>query len=168
MSRCCGKARETLQHLTECEVCGVVFEDFRRLTDFPPTATSLEKYRHALFAERPDGTIEDEGWINIHLLMWKRVISLLVQVDTENATFDPREVWRSTKWRFESKAKALNEKIQMAQRRADTRGTNPPNLDRRSEPLEPVAGFGSEGLFWNEEIQKQLAALSANDPPPNP
>ena len=94
---------------------------------------NLAKYRHALFAEKPSKGLESEGWMNVHLLMWKRVISLLVQVDTEDKTFHPKEVWRSVfKWRFEAKAKSLNEKVQSAQRRADTQGTKPPNKERRS------------------------------------
>ena len=37
------------------------------------TTKVTDKQRHALFAIKPGGGFEDEGWVNLHLLLWKYV-----------------------------------------------------------------------------------------------
>ena len=92
----------------------------------------------------------------MHLILWKFIIVNLVQVSTENKPFSAQSVWRSARWRFESKVKALNERVQIAQRHADTKDTKPPNYDRRSEPAEPLARITELGIQWNTKILDEL------------
>ena len=92
----------------------------------------------------------------MHLILWKFIIANLVQVSTENKPFSAQSVWRSARWRFESKVKALNERVQIAQRHADTKDTKPPNYDRRSAPAEPLARITELGVQWNTKILDEL------------
>ena len=152
-------ARESLTHFSECTIVGQVFRAFRTLTGTHPSNVT-DKHRHTLFAIKPDGGIEDEGWVNLHLLLWKHVIFSLVQVDTEDVAFTQHGVWQPTWYRLEKKALALSERAKAVIRRAANRGEQTPDVTNRGDPLKPIARIDATGhLVWNDEIVKKLKSL---------
>ena len=73
--RCCDYARENLQHFAECPAWRG-FGEMLELTGLPALQDPTEKLRFGLFALHPRGKVTD-GWINLHLLLWKQLIALL-------------------------------------------------------------------------------------------
>ena len=61
--RCCGYARENLQHFPTCSACACIFEDMRKLAELPELQSETERERFGLFALHPQKKIE-RGWIN--------------------------------------------------------------------------------------------------------
>ena len=74
--RACGHVHENLQHLATCGVVAV-FAAHARLTKTEGLDTQTKKERYNLFAITPSGLPLEEGWINLHLLLWKFVIFYL-------------------------------------------------------------------------------------------
>jgi len=125
-----------------------------------------EKERFALFALVPFRKIED-GWINLHLLLWKHLVATMVAVELEGAKYDERSVWAPAWKRFEKKALALEERVRIEIRRAEARGEEPPDMEPRSHPLRPIGRFSKEGkLEWNQDLVakiKDLAGLKSGE-----
>ena len=85
-------------------------------------------------------------------------------MDTEDAKFSKKHVWRSTWRRYESKSLALYEKVQVVMRRAESRGEDPPDPQKRGHPMEPIASISEAGdLIWNTEIVKAIKAQFQDD-----
>ena len=71
-----------------------------------------KKERFGLFgftALHPQRKIEG-GWINLHLLIWKQLIALLVRIEEEGEKFSAQKVWAPAWMRFEKKVLAHNQK----------------------------------------------------------
>ena len=83
-----------------------------------------DKERFALFCLRPDGQRIEEGWINLHLLLWKQIIYALVQVTTEDQPFKPHSIWGAAWTRFQKKALAKHESIRTVALRDQSREMN--------------------------------------------
>ena len=128
--------------------------------------TEAEQLRFALFALTPDSHQRlEEGWVNLHLLLWKHTTASLVRVDTEGVTFTPHAVWQGAWRRFERKALAKAELVSAAARRHDSRGEEVPDQSSKSRPMEPIASFTPEGqLIWNSELVLTIKQLCT--PPP--
>ena len=89
----------------------------------------------------------------------------MVRMDTEDAAFDPRTVWKGALRRFETKAKALCEKVQIQVRRAISRGKETPKAEGRGAPLAPLARLtisegGQVDLVWDDELIKKINELA--------
>ena len=84
---------------------------------------------------RPDGLDEREGWVNLHLLLWKQVIAAITRVETEDEAFKPEPLWAWAWANFERKALAWalahQEKFRTRVLRARSRGDQPPSPDRQ-------------------------------------
>ena len=119
-----------------------------------------EKQRHALFAIKPDGRREPEGWTNLMLLLWKHVVFSLVQVSTEDAVFDKYKVWSVAWIRLEKKALALQERALQVLRRDEGRGNEPRDVSSRGAALDPIAKLSPDGqLIWDEKLVKKIKTL---------
>ena len=129
LCRCCGSERETICHLAEFVECGGEIFGCLRSMSGARLQTQQDRLRHALFAILPNGKPELEGWVNLHLLLWKQLVFLMVRMDTEDAAFDPKTVWKGALRRFETKAKTLCEKVRIQVRRAISRGKEAPKAD---------------------------------------
>ena len=86
-------------------------------------------------------------------------------MDTEDAAFEPKRIWKGALRRFETKAKALCEKVQIQVRRAISRGKEPPKEEGRSAPLTPLAKLtisegGKVDLIWDDKLIKAIKALA--------
>ena len=159
MCRCCDRARESLQHFTACCFSGEVFADLRELTGFNP-CTDQERERYDLFLIRPDRR-EPEGWVNLHLLLWKQVVAALVRVDTEDEQFASHNVWFATWKRYKKRALALQEKNRTVYLRKLGRGENPPDFSEKGKALTPLARFSEEGtLIWDDDLCASITALT--------
>jgi hypothetical protein len=111
--RCCGIARENLQHFPDCQIVGKFFSTFAVMVGVDWKNFDMrEKERFALFALTKYEVIE-EGWINLHLLLWKQTIAALVKVDTEDHVFRPHEVWAAAWTRMKNKILTKHESVQM-------------------------------------------------------
>ena len=77
--------------------------------------------RFGLFALHPKGKVL-EGWINLHLLLWKHMIALLARVEEEGEKYAEHKVWPPTWIRFQRKVLALKEKMDIEVRRSVHRG----------------------------------------------
>ena len=170
--------RESLTHLATCEKLERgVFAPFYKLVSggspsFPRYSDlSVEaRQRFALFALLPsgDGVTPNapDGWINLHLLLWKYIIALLVRIDTEDAKFKPKDIWGPAWARFQSKCYALNEGVKATLRLFESRGyDNPPDLKNRGSPMRPIADIVPEGehagaLEWDKGIEKEIGILA--------
>ena len=124
-----------------------------------------DRARYTLFALRPDGQKEKEGWVNLHLLLWKHVIFSLVQVDTEDEPFEPYRVWNIAWRRFEKKALAKQEGTKLVLRRAASRGDEPPDVTNRGDSMSPLAEINADGdLVWDDELVDKLKKLGVKPP----
>ena len=142
--RCCGYARENLQHFTVCSTAACIFENMRKLAELPELKGGTEKERFGLFALHPRGRVK-EGWINMHLLLWKHLIALLVQIEEEGEEYAEHKIWAPTWIRFERKVLALKEKVDIEVRRSESRGEPVRDMTRKSKPVEPMASFTETG-----------------------
>ena len=102
-----------------------------------------------------------EGWINLHLLLWKNLIALLARVEEEGEKYAEHKVWAPHTWiRFERKVLTLKEKVDIEVRRSMGRGGKIRNMTRKSEPVEPLAEFTEEGdLIRNDDLVKKIKLL---------
>ena len=156
--RCCGFARENLQHFAECEAASRLFKFLKTISASEVSETGREWERFCLFGLLPAGKLA-EGWINLHLLMWKHLIALLVRIELEGDNFDEKAVWGPTWSRFERKVLALKAKVDADIRRADARGEPPRDMSKRTRSVAPLASFSKEGeLVWNNELTKKIQA----------
>ena len=102
----------------------------------------------------------ESGWINLHLLLWKRLLHLLTKVETEDAKFSEHEVWQAAWHRLERKAMAKQESTKAIILRADSRGDEL-DLERKGAPLAPIASFNEYGsLVWNDEFYNKVQSLA--------
>ena len=179
--RCCLHAYENLQHLATCEkiarkifkpIYGMIMSEIDGGRESGPdnggripatqkydALDTTQKERFGLFAILPGNKKTPEGWINFHLLIWKHIVAHLVRIDTENETFDPRQVWRPAWIRMERKCLALQEKTQALIRLYESRANPfPPDVSRKGAPMYPLADIRPDGsLKWGaivEQIKK--------------
>ena len=154
--RCCGFARENLQHFADCDAAKKLFLFLKKITASKVSETGSEWERFCLFALLPSGKLA-EGWINLHLLIWKQLIALLVRIELEGEKYDEKAVFGPTWTRFERKVLALKTKVDEDLRRTESRGDLPRDMSKRSRCIAPLAEFSKEGeLVWNEEIVKEI------------
>ena len=136
-----------------------IFESLRTLAGLPELDGIQEKERFALFALHPRGRVK-EGWINMHLLLWKHIIALLVKIEEEGEVYAVHKIWAPTWIRFERKVLALKEKVDIEIRRSEARGEQIRDMSRKSRPMEPLASFTEAGeLQWNAELVKRVKEL---------
>ena len=122
----------------------------------------LYRTKFALFALTPDSKKLQEGWINLHLLIWRYLIYCLTMVEVEEATFQKHEVWQAALQAFEKRALARVEHVRTDILRADSRGIEPPDVKSKGTCLEPLASITADGkLAWNEDLKKKIEALAA-------
>ena len=97
-----------------------------------------KRERYDLFAVMEDGRGK-EGWISIHLLLWKQVIAALVRVDTEEEVFAPHQIWYAAWRRFKKRALALQENKRTKILRAESRGPVSPRIWRGKAKRSPLS-----------------------------
>ena len=157
--RCCGYARENLQHFADCQGWGG-FRKLLKLTGLPELTGQNEKDRFGLFALHPKGRVLG-GWINLHLLLWKHLIALLARVEEEGEKYAEHKIWAPTWIRFERKVLALQEKVDIEVRRSVSRGEPIRNMTKKSKSVEPLAQFTEDGdLVWNKDLVEEIKKLS--------
>ena len=164
--RVCKLVRENIQHFVSCEKISVIFTQWKKLQEENVIAAHLElktlgdRERFYLFALTPNGARIAQGWLNLHLILWKYLIFQLVQVETEDARFSPSAVWQAAWSRFEKRAKAKSEAAYSAILLADSRGVPPPDMTKRAKAMEPIATFDPLGrLVWNADIKQAIDKL---------
>ena len=158
--RCCGYARENLQHFPDCEKAGKIFDDLRKLMRHAVINDAQQRARFGLFAILPTGKTK-LSWTNLHLLIWKYIVAQLVQIELEGAKYSETEIWRQAWQRFESKTLALSEVVAMERRRRESRGEEQKDLRARAKHIDPIATFTPEGvLVWNDELVTEIRNLA--------
>jgi hypothetical protein len=121
--------------------------------------------RFALFALRPDGKPMEEGWLNFHLLLWKYIIYYITIAETEDEKFQVHAIWQAAKHRFEQKVAAKKETLRTDILKAESRGIDAPNLERKGRCMQPLAKVNEEGtLTWDHAIVEKIEKLAT--PPP--
>ena len=167
--RCCKYAYENIQHFVTCERICPIFETLAELAASEgveslkayTSFTTNEKERFALFAITPRGARLEQGWINLHLLLWKYLIHSLTVLETENTPFQIHSIWQATWQRFERKALAKQERIKTTILRMESRGDEPHISPKSMEPLAPLASFSADGsLTWNNDIRERIRSLT--------
>ena len=151
-------------HFATCEKAGKIFTDLCRLsTNGWTPSDNTERERFGLFAIKPGDPIK-EGWVNLHLLLWRQFIGMLVGIEKEGYKFNAEQVWAQAWKRMKAKADVLQEKANAILRRAVSRGEEPPDMEKRSNPLEPLAKWTEDGtLEWDKDLCKEVTRL-AGDP----
>ena len=130
---------------------------------FDGTGGDTARERFALFALLPGGKEVDKGWLNFHLLLWKYTIYQLVIVETEDAKFQPHEIWQAAWSRFKRKAAAKLEAVRTDLLRADSRGIDPPDVRSKGRCMEPIARLNMSGeLVWDAELVKIIEKAASN------
>ena len=114
---------------------GIIFDNFHSLTG-ADDVTGNDRDRFCLFALLPRGELE-EGWVALHLLLWKHLIALLVRIELEGEKFDETQVWAPAWARLERKVLALKYKVGEVVRRAESRGDQVPDMRKRSVCVAP-------------------------------
>ena len=156
--RCCKHALENIVHLSVCDVAGKIFEDLRVMAKIDRLA-GVEMQRFALFGLLPASKL-DSGWINLILLLWKYLVAAIVRVELEGEKYDNASVWAPAWIRFEQKANALAERVNIERRRADSRGEEPKCPKKRARPMSPLASFSEEGkLVWDDALVSKIKQL---------
>ena len=74
-----------------CQAAGGIFAHLLELAGRPPLTSTIERERFGLFAQLPTGKLE-EGWINLHLLLWKHLIALIVAIELEGEKYAEHKV----------------------------------------------------------------------------
>ena len=121
---------------------------------------TTEKERFGLFALKPGEQIA-EVWQCLHLLLWRQLIGMLVGIEYDDAIFKETTVWYQAWRRLKDKAAALSERAKTDIRRKESRGEEPPNMDKRANPMKPLASWTSTGdLVWNETLVEELNELA--------
>jgi hypothetical protein len=165
--RCCKSqwSHENLQHLATCTVVGSIFRELAAMMGLRwDEWTMKEKERFALFLDAPVTKKNQEGWINLHLLLWKHIIANLVKVEAEDQPFEPHNVWGAAWYRFKSKVGAKKEGVAQALRVAEARGNLPPSMERRTKPIEPLGAFDPEGNFkWDEKLKEKIESMTKKE-----
>ena len=158
--RVCGHTRESLQHFTECCFVGEIFLDFRKLVGVDSsTLSERERVRFDLFATLLDKKLE-EGWVNLHLVLWKYTIAALVRVDTEGEEFDKHAVWRAAWARLHRKMLALQERKQTIALRRKARGEEPLDMGEWGAAMTPIARLDPSGkLATDKETVDKILKL---------
>ena len=106
--RCCGVDEERLTHFPFCEGAKEIFAEFHSLAGspirVPPMHETENKVwaRFCLFGLLPDKRLQ-QGLESLLLLLWKHLIALLVRIELESETFDPKKVWAPAWIRIEKK-----------------------------------------------------------------
>ena len=165
--RCCGFAREDLRHFGRCAKASKVFKEFHNLTKAEKVPD--DKWdRFSLFALLPVGKLQDI-WIDLHLLLWKQFIALLVRVELEGEKFALEKVWAPAWTRLKEKILTLRYRVNETLRRAESRGEDPPDVSKRTRWLDPLASIDEAGSFeWNKELHTKLESLSKKHAPSGP
>ena len=129
------------------------------MTGLPELQSEMERERFGLFALHPEGRVE-EGWLNLHLLIWKQLIAHLVRIEEEGEKFDASKVWAPAWIRFEKKVLAHKEKIEIEVRRSVSRGEPIRNMRKKSRPIAPLARYEEGGeLIWDDDLVKKVREL---------
>ena len=108
-------------------------------------SSQVERDRFGLFALHRKGEVQ-EGWINLHLLLWKHLIALVARVEEQGEKYAEHKIWAPTWIRFEKKVLTLKEKVDIEVRRSVGRGEKIRDMEkvymrRKSRPVEPFAEF---------------------------
>ena len=156
-----------MRHFGRCAKASKVFEDFHKLTKAEKVPD--DKWdRFSLFALLPSGKLHDI-WIDLHLLLWKQFIALLVRIELEGEKFALEKVWAPAWSRLKEKILALRYRVSETIRRADGRGEEPPDVSKRTRWVEPLASFDKDGVFeWDTDLFTRLENLSKPPQPPGP
>ena len=130
---------------------------YRFLRSFSLSAPDGSKWdRFTLFALLPSGKMPDI-WVDLHLLLWKQLIALLVRTELEGDKFSTKQIWGSAWARLKQKILALRHRVDETLRRAESRGEEPPDVSKRTRWVEPLASFDKIGQFkWNEALVAEL------------
>lgn len=165
--RCCGCAREDLQHFGRCSKASNIFREFHSLTNEKKIPDNSWD-RFSLFALLPQGKLKDV-WVDLHLLLWKQLIAVLVRVELEGEKFSVEKVWAPAWTRLKTKILALRHRVGETLRRAASRGEEPPDVSNRTRWVDPLASFDKEGIFkWNDDLVSKLEKLCKKPKPPGP
>jgi len=167
--RCCKHAYENIQHFATCDTLGKIFASLAAviagsgvdsLNNYN-SFTGIEKERFALFAITPSGPKLENGWINLHLLLWKYIIYALTMLQIEGTPLHINSIWQAAWQRFVWKAEALGEKVKTTHLRAESRGDEPPNSSGKGTAMAPLATFTTEGnLIWTEDLKHKIEKLT--------
>ena len=124
--------------------------------------------RFSLFALTPQVKLHDI-WVDLHLLLWKQLIALLVRVELEGESFTAEKVWAPAWARLKTKILALQHRVRETIRRAESRGEEPPDMSKRTRWVEPLASFDEKGAFtWLEDLTSELDSLCKGPAPSGP
>ena len=70
-------------------------------------------------------------------------------------------LWQAAWYRLERKAMAKQESTKTIILRAESRGDEPPDLERKSAPLAPYASFDEQGsIVWKDEFYRKIQSLA--------
>jgi len=133
LCRCCNRYRETLSHLGVCTEFGKVWSRFLALTGIP--------YSPALIylGQTSPITVLQGGHSALHLIIWKFLLIVFTQVDTERIKFNPDRVWKNALWRLKDRLIAYTARASRNARTAHNNGRPPPPLTTQNRWLEPIA-----------------------------
>ena len=161
--RCCKFARENLQHFPSCDKAGRIFSSLSDIAVpgwVPASTTEVEKF--ALFAIK-EGEPVGEGWVYLHLLLWRQFIGMLVGIEFDGASFNEAQVWHQAWKRFKSKCDAASVRKREMVRRAISRGEEPPDVSKHSCPAKPLAEWCQDGtLQWNDDLVQKIESLTSD------
>ena len=156
-----------MPHFGRCAKASQIFKEFHRLTKAEKVPD--DKWdRFSLFALLPGGKLPDI-WIDLHLLLWKQLIALLVRVELEGEKFALEKVWAPAWTRLKEKILTLRYRVNETLRRAESRGEDPPDVSKRTRWIDPLASIDEAGSFeWNKELYSKLENLGKKNAPSGP
>ena len=74
--------------------------------------------------------------------IWKYLLYTLTAMETEDAKYQPHEVWQAAWVAFERRALAKQENVRTDILRAESRGEEPPDVTTKGKCLAPLASLG--------------------------
>ena len=103
-------------------------------------------------------------WIDLHLLLWKHLVALLVKIELEGAKYDEAQVWAPAWKRIERKVLTLRERVSQAKRRRESRGDLPEDLRHWSKITEPLGVFDEHGKFtWDDGLVNKIKLFGKSE-----
>ena len=148
--RCCGRARETHNHLVRCHVLWEVWKPFRRLSN------SIWKHNNIsneliFLAITSSGELLPHSLLVLHRIMWKIVIIALTQAEFDNIPVKPKHIWNMLFRRYTKKVRALHRAHCNARCSALTFRRQPPSPDSINKFTNPIADCDANGtLTWSQ------------------
>ena len=164
--RVCGRAEECIEHFAICTGLDSTFKPFivlARALNIRTMPDATLKLLGCVPCNGESYTPLPNGLLSLLLVLWKFIILMLTEVDTQGAKFCSEKVWRLTALRISERLNALRHAHQLKITQTRQRDLPPPNPAKLNRRLAPLCQVDEEGNFTYTEPFVSLLKSHAKD-----